>query len=485
MGQPTWTYREWMGPLLDEGAAWLSDRPPIREVLARWPHLTRHKALALRYYIDRHGAVRGGDRPGSAETSEALEIVCGDRYTYDPDADVYVTFLRSIKRALPVPGATHRDMKRAYSDWDGAPQTINEIARRFHVSRRAFIEYKGVHGWTHDSDPFTAEEIADRDIEDLVGEVIESKRDALYQQAKAAEWKQIKKRARKWSELDAGILDAIRTHIEHEGYSYSIPRVQLRPSPHPYAVVVSPTDLHWGMYAWGAQTGDAYDREECRRRLQAATADLIARLPGTPERVYYATCSDSLHVDGVTATTTRGTPQDIDGTPEEIMITGFEAIRDDIAAWAQIAPVSVIGMLGNHDRASGLACLLYLEAWFAGQDDRVTVVRDFRARIYQRFGSTGIQFHHGDRTKPDKLGPCFAVEERELWGATRYHVAFTGHLHHERAREVNGVRVYQMSSLAGTDRWHAGAGYVDAEAALSAYLIDRDRGIVGQIVSPV
>lgn len=422
--------------------------------------------------------------PSTEEIRKSIGMLHQGRVIDDPERQTITTFLKSRKGALVLTYDEHRGLKAAYSDWDGAPQTINQICRQFHISRRVFVEYKRIHGWTHDSDPFTPTDLATRSIDDLADDALESRRDALYHRYKAKEWAEIKASATKWREFQATTLASIERHIEAQAATWQIPRVRIHRAARPYAVVVSPTDLHFGMYAWDEQTGDGYDRAECRRRLRAATEDLIARLPGTPDQIYYATCSDTFHVDGAKAQTTKGTEQDVDGTPEQVFVEGLEVVRDDVAMWAQIAPVTVIGMLGNHDRANGISCLLYLDAWYRG-DDRITIDRTIKPRIYHRYGATGLQFHHGDRTKPEKLGPCFATEAREMWGQTRYHVAYTGHLHHERLRELNGVHIHQMPSLAGTDRWHAGAGYVDSEAALVAYMIDAERGPIGQLVSPV
>ena len=62
-----------------------------------------------------------------------------------------------------------------------------------------------------------------------------------------------------------------------------------------------------------------------------------------------------------------------------------------------------------------------------------------------------------------------------------FHIFFGGHLHHHHVQEVGGITHYQLPSLAGTDRWHAGEGYVTSDPALVAYMIDKTTGVSGFI----
>jgi hypothetical protein len=263
-----------------------------------------------------------------------------------------------------------------------------------------------------------------------------------------------------------------------------VPRLRLPRSDRPFAVVVGLTDFHWGGYAWGLETGSGYNREIAEARLREATEAILRRLPGQPERIILPVGSDFFHVDGDTAATTRGTPQDVDGTPTEILITGCELTRIYVDLLRQVAPVEVVMMSGNHDRVNGLSVLLYLAAWYRDQVD-VEVVTDYRPRIYREYGRTLIGFSHGDGAKPKDLGPIMATEAAEAWGRARYRVAFGGHLHHQHVQEVNGITHYLMPSLAGSDRWHSRQGYTTATPGLCAYLVDEVEGVTGTIFAPV
>jgi hypothetical protein len=45
--------------------------------------------------------------------------------------------------------------------------------------------------------------------------------------------------------------------------------------------------------------------------------------------------------------------------------------------------------------------------------------------------------------------------------------------------------IIQLPSLAGEDRYHSRNGYVMAKAGLSAYIIDKEEGLIGSLFAPV
>ncbi|QDP54516.1 MAG: hypothetical protein Unbinned2514contig1000_8 [Prokaryotic dsDNA virus sp.] len=435
-----------------------------------------------------------GERPPKPTVPEPMEIpdvdeasadwVHDQRYFYVKETDKYVTFLSRSNQPLVVPGETHRAMKQAYSNWDGDPASVNRICRDYSIPRQWFTEYKSVHGWTHDSEPFSDEEMVERSEADLVNDALQQRRRAVTKKFEAARWKKIKEQSDKWLRFEVEVLDILVAAIKSSAPEYTVPRLRLARPERSFAVVTSATDFHWGMRAWGAETGEAYNRAIAEQRLQEATEDLFTRLPGQPEEIILAVGSDWFHIDGDTHSTTKGTPQDTDGSPGEILITGCELARDHINLLRQVAKVKIVLMSGNHDRSNALALLLFLSAWFKDDPD-VEVVHNFRPRVYVLYGSTLLGFHHGDKTPIAKLGTCMATEAREAWGVTKHKACFVGHLHHERIREVGGVKVHQMSSLAGTDRYHARAGYVDSVPGLSAYIVDKDKGVTAALFAPV
>ena len=78
-----------------------------------------------------------------------------------------------------------------------------------------------------------------------------------------------------------------------------------------------------------------------------------------------------------------------------------------------------------------------------------------------------------------------AAEAPELWSKAKYKAFFTGHLHHEMVKDINGVQVFQMPSLSGSDRWHHNTGYEGSTRSLHAYVVHKEKGIRSTLMANV
>ena len=409
-------------------------------------------------------------------------------YVYDQDVDTYKTYIQQAKGWVTTTGEAHRAIIQWYSNWDGAPVSLNGVSRRTGLPRNWVVGYLKSHNITHDSAPFSAEDVARRGVDELAQDALALKFGALATRTEELGARELHKAATKWWDFELSVLTKIREWIGENVPEYQVPKLRLNKAPRPYTVVTSATDFHWGMRAIETCSGkgNVYDRNIARQRLMSTTEDLLGRLPGNPERIIVAVGSDWFHVDGPgpEARTTRGTPQDVDGLPLEIMLTGCELQREHIDILSQVAPVTVVLMSGNHDRHNSHALLLYLSAAYEN-NERVEVVKEHTMRVYQMVGNTLVCFTHGDTAKVKDLGPIMSKERRKEWGQASHHVAIGGHLHHQRVQEIAGIRHYLLPSLAGTDAWHAGQGYVGSDSGLMALLIDQEDGVVATLFSPV
>ena len=117
---------------------------------------------------------------------------------YNDSTDTYVTYLIAAGENVVVDGDMHRAMKSAYSNMSGNAATINEIAREFNFPRNWFDEYRRRHGWTHDMDPYTDEEMVENETEELVDDLILRRRRDLHKKFEKRKWKEIQDDAAKW-----------------------------------------------------------------------------------------------------------------------------------------------------------------------------------------------------------------------------------------------------------------------------------------------
>lgn len=400
------------------------------------------------------------------------------KFYLNPQTDTYVFTLPGVPRPVVIPGQVIRDLHRAYSNFDRAPATINECAREFGLPRQWVIRILQALGFTHDSLPFTDEEIGTRDEGDLVEEAMQLRKASLYKKLERRKWRDIQDQADKWADFETHILRRLEEAVS-EG-TYEVPHAVLDADTKTrFAAVVTPTDLHFGKYSDEFECGEATSRDITRARLVEATNHMLQQLVrfGRPDMFVVGVGSDYFHVDNYQHASTRGTPQDTDGNIAEVMTQGCELMTTYIDLLRQVAPVKLKLMSGNHDRILSSALLLYLKAWYKGVED-VDVHLSGKPRQYLTYGNNLMCFAHGDGAKKTSdLARLAAVEEPLAWGMCEHKVCFTGHLHYERVEEDRGFIRYQLPSLSGTDRWHHRMGYTGTRKVLSAVLVDANDGV--------
>ena len=400
---------------------------------------------------------------------------------FDEKKDLYIIHVNNELTA--VKGETHRAMKKAYSN-DGGALSVDKMAQQFGLAPSWLAEYIKSNNWTHGMDIFTDEQIESNSEEELITDLLRSKRQLVAKKASKKYWDSVRKNADKLVILEEVWANEFKEIISKENLApRKVTPIKLKKSK-PYAVVLSPTDLHYGKGSWIDETGESYTLEEARFRLLDRTNNLISRLPGKPEKMIIATGSDWFHVDNEAGTTTAGTPQDMSASPARILIDGCKLAREHIDMLRQVAPIEVVFMRGNHDRHTALALMLYLDAVYENCKDVIITVSP-KLRQYIKWGNNLLGFTHGDGVRGNDLPAVMATEERTAWGEQEHHVWFHGHLHHQRLLETSGVIIIQLPSLAGHDRYHYRKGFVLSRAGICAHLIDKELGLIGNLFSPV
>jgi predicted phosphodiesterase len=442
--------------------------------------------------VSRHQAERlqmlaqvAGEKEARAIRSEAGRVSAkSTSSSYLAESDTYVVAIRN--ELVQMPGRIHRAIREEFSNWNGKPASFAEIATKHKLSPDRVRDYIHALGWKHDDPPALPERLSDpkESALDLVQEGLNSHHEQyrrLYQKERIRLLERDShKYHRMLDEVSAAskfLSKPLPSHLASPVPALSLPRSQ------PFALVLAPQDFHWGGYAWVDETGTTYSRVEAERRLFTYTQEVVDRLPGKPEKIYLSVGGDWFHVDGDHSATTRGTPLDSDGSPSEIFMTGCALARAHVDLLRQIAPVELVFMAGNHDRANSLGLLMYLSGVYERADD-VKVHLTVKLRTYLKYRNVLLGFTHGDKVKANRLGEVMATEARTLWGETSQGIFFTGHLHHEVYREIDGILHCQLPSLSGTDRWHKREGFVGARSGLCGHLIG-ENGLIQTIFAQV
>ena len=191
--------------------------------------------------------------------------------------------------------------------------------------------------------------------------------------------------------------------------------------------------------------------------------------------------NDFFHTDNYQHQTTNGTPQDTIMDYSEEYELGFAVLVDTINMLRKYASnVTVVLVQGNHDRTKSFYLAHALDVFFRDEID-VEFIREHSVIKGITLGNTFIGWHHGN-CKIEDLPLLFATHPKysHQFGDAVYREVHTGDKHHYMAKEVKGVRIQQMPSLSGTDRWHLDNNYVHSVRAALALVYDRNLGKVAE-----
>lgn len=197
--------------------------------------------------------------------------------------------------------------------------------------------------------------------------------------------------------------------------------------------------------------------------------------------IVFPISNDFFHTDTYWNTSTKGTPQDVIAEYDEEYEVGFDLlVRCIKLLMACCKKVKVVLVPGNHDRTKGFYLAHGLEKYFKGES-QLMFLRSKENEKAVVVGNTFIGYHHGN-CKLDDLPLVFAThpEYSVAFGEAKFREVHTGDKHHYMAKEVKGVRIQQMPSMSGNDRWHKDHLFVHNIRAALLLMYDKNKGKVGE-----
>jgi hypothetical protein len=244
-------------------------------------------------------------------------------------------------------------------------------------------------------------------------------------------------------------------------------------------VEISISDFH---LAKSHVDGDNSITRRCDRYFKAATSLVYdVKAVYDIDTIIFPISNDFFHTDNYQNQTTNGTPQDtiIDYANEYEV--GFSLLVETITMMKKVcSEVIVVLVQGNHDKTKSYYLAHALEVYFAA-DHNIIFNREHSVVKAVVLGNTFIGYHHGN-CKIEDLPLLFAThpEYSQAFGNATYREVHTGDKHHYMAKEIKGVRIQQMPSLSGTDRWHLDNNFVHSIRAALALVYDKDLGKISE-----
>lgn len=256
---------------------------------------------------------------------------------------------------------------------------------------------------------------------------------------------------------DQALAEAVRDAMADVPVSYlSHALYETRPD---LLTVIPLIDWHVGLLAWEEETGANYDLNIAQDTLRRAMTDLVEATPPSAKCVILG-LGDLLHFDGYEAKTERsGNVLDTDSRYPKVLRAALQLVKHTIdTALTRHDTVDVRIMAGNHDTRAALAVAIALAEGY-DKHPRVTVNDSPSYIWFERFGKVLLGATHGDKAKMADMPLLMAVDRPQDWAASTRRRVFTGHIHHERLREVGGVVVESLRSPVAKDAWHSFEGY--------------------------
>lgn len=203
-------------------------------------------------------------------------------------------------------------------------------------------------------------------------------------------------------------------------------------------------------------------------------------------KIVFPISNDFFHTDNYQNQTTAGTPQDVLTSYDNEYEVGFDLLASSIEYLQGISKeVEVILVQGNHDRTKSFYLAHALSVFFK-RNEKITFQREHSTTKFTTLGNTFIGYHHGN-CKIDDLPLIFATskEASVLFGLSKYREVHTGDKHHYMAKEIKGVRIQQLPSLSGTDRWHLDNNFIHSIRAGIAFVYHPYDGKIAEYESRI
>lgn len=276
--------------------------------------------------------------------------------------------------------------------------------------------------------------------------------------------------------------DVKRFFDETELTTAKPPVIPMRFDPDGETLEIDIADLHSGLYAWGAETGENYDVNIARERFFNAIRDILARCDGRKfKRIILALLGDLLHTDNDAQTTTKGTFQQVDGRMPRVFTKTLEMLIEAIDWLGAIAPVDVVYTRGNHDSTTGWMLIKSVEQAYRN-DPNVTVDVSPDPQKHRLIGNALIGFVHGDMP-PKNLAGWLQVRARQMGKPIRFMEVHSGDKHALKTRErvqtedLEGVIIRTMPTICTSSTWEHHEGYDGATRTVVSFVWHDESGL--------
>ena len=241
-------------------------------------------------------------------------------------------------------------------------------------------------------------------------------------------------------------------------------------------------DVHWGMAAWGRETGHHdYDFDLARDDVMRGLEAVLSRAPRAAECILLLG-GDLLHADDDKAQTPGHHHNlDVAGRMHQACETLIAILKYTVTRVLEHhGKITVRVLRGNHDENSHRIVAFALREWLAN-NDRAEVDLSPRDLFEYQWGRSAIFGHHGDKSKPQEFTLKLA-DTCSFWSACSFRHAYTGHKHTHEAMRIGGLNWERLEPFAPADMY--GANWTNRRG-IKIDTYSKTRGRVNTAIDPL
>lgn len=262
--------------------------------------------------------------------------------------------------------------------------------------------------------------------------------------------------------------EAIDPDIFAKAFLAAIDATTFTPRPAAPAIVTGASDRlhvlpigdpHFGMLAWGKESGTDWDLKIAAQTHHAAVERLLGKMP-LAAKALIVWMGDQAHAnDQSNATPTSKHRLDTDSRWERMLSILFTAICNSVNVALTCADEVVLRIIkGNHDPEVAAALALAAEAYYRNEP-RVQVERAPTPLYVTTWGRVLLAFAHGHAPDPARVQDILSADYRKEMGETEQGYLYTGHKHCKILSERGGLIMEAVQTLAPRDAYATHAGY--------------------------
>ena len=237
-------------------------------------------------------------------------------------------------------------------------------------------------------------------------------------------------------------------------------------------------DVHFAKLAHDTETGDGYNYQIAKQRMIESVKRYEEHYTKQGEffdKIYFAIGNDFFNSEP-TGDTVRGTKQHNDCNYSVMFEEGCQALIEVIDILRTMGDEVIIPLVqGNHSTYTEYYAAQFLKAWYRKCED-VKVDAEATPRKYYQFGINLFGFTHNSEEK-NRIYTLMQNEAPQMWANTIERTWFTGHLHSEDVKQVDGIFIRQAPTMCGTDSWHKVKGYFNPIKRTQGFVYDVNDGL--------